>query len=274
MKKVICSFVIIMLFACSDDNPIGSVDQNFVYPLKIGNAWNYSLEFSVFNFRPRMPGVQSPETTVRLTSDIEIVRTAILEDTVEAFVFNAALIEGKQPPLEAESFYQNRENGLFLHRVSQVQGNVPLPKLTAPYRIHFLGQYFDSLTEIRDFLGTQNVMPGLRPFDPTNAQLILSYPLEVGKQWQVDIAGKIQKQVVGIETVTVPAGKFECFKIQWLFDGQSNAQIEFFDFISAQGLIKRTTVFKDMALTSEDGPDVLGFFDTKQEAVLKSFRVE
>jgi len=49
----------------------------------------------------------------------------------------------------------------------------------------------------------------------------------------------IQKKIIAQETVTVPAGTFNCYKIQVIYSYDTT--IERYDYIAPQGLIKRTT---------------------------------
>ena len=51
---------------------------------------------------------------------------------------------------------------------------------------------------------------------------------------------RIEKVVLGMESVTVAAGTFQAYKIQWLLS--LAADIVFLDWISEQGLIKRQIV--------------------------------
>ncbi|NIP42944.1 MAG: hypothetical protein GWO41_17650, partial [candidate division Zixibacteria bacterium] len=51
---------------------------------------------------------------------------------------------------------------------------------------------------------------------------VLVYPLDLGmhwpyRDWPQDIF-HIEKQIIGWETVQVPAGDFDCFVVEWLYD--------------------------------------------------------
>ena len=242
MKRFIAFMILMTLFGCSKkDNPAGPLDDDFVYPLSIGNTWSYSIEHSITNFRPLVPGAASPETRFTATSNIEIVRLDTLENTVETFVFRGSLTEQNQT-LESESHYNNQENGFFLYRQSGAIGILGLPKLSSSQKIYFHGRYFNSVTEIiRTFFETDILTPALQGSNfVSEPLLILSYPLLVGKQWEVSEGSGVQKKVIGLEKVKVPAGEFDSIKIQWLLEGWDD--LEFFEFISSEGLIKQTIV--------------------------------
>ncbi len=66
----------------------------------------------------------------------------------------------------------------------------------------------------------------------TEADLILPFPLEIGTSWQRD---GVTFEVLGVETVSVPAGSFDAFKIGYV--GEDDA--EFYEwYADGVGLVK------------------------------------
>ena len=83
----------------------------------------------------------------------------------------------------------------------------------------------------------------------------------------------IAKRYVGKETITISSGEYDCYKLQWLYDLDNNnvwdENIEFFDYISEKGLIKRSILFKDIRITTPNNPDgSAGYHDMIEESIL------
>jgi hypothetical protein len=75
------------------------------------------------------------------------------------------------------------------------------------------------------------------------------YPLQVGQQWEVQdvdprMSMKVKKEIIGIDTIGVQAGEFECFLIRWYFDGDDDdvwdPGVAIYEWLSGAGIIKRT----------------------------------
>ena len=110
--------------------------------------------------------------------------------------------------------------------------------------------------------------------------LTLVYPPELGFQWLVKDAGnpwRIDKKIIAKETVQVPAGEFVCYKIQHLHDldgdGKWDEDLFLFDFVSSEGLVKRTAEFKNSKATNEIG-EIIGSFDSIEEITLTNLKLK
>jgi hypothetical protein len=281
MKRPSKMFVVLALLAalpaCSDD-PAGPGD-GFVYPLQLGNKWEYAREFSSFNFRPDTTAVAIADTTILSTVSIEITRTEKLPGSITASVLYEKLVEGDRVVQESESFYANQEDGLYFYRYKGA-GHV-IPKRSADRRIYFKGRYFRSAREVVSFL--EKTVAGSDSMIVEDPPLkALPYPIEVGAQWVYRREGKpwrIDKKVVAEgEKVKVPAGEFESYKIQWLHDidqdGEWDPDVQFFDYVSPQGLIKRDILLKDLVWVGPDGPEPIGKFDTRDVSQLTRVNLE
>jgi hypothetical protein len=69
----------------------------------------------------------------------------------------------------------------------------------------------------------------------------------------------------------VPAGNFDCVKMQWLYDlnqdGEWDDDIIFFDYLCGQGIIKRSILVKDLMIVNENF-ELVGLADSRAESVL------
>jgi len=88
-------------------------------------------------------------------------------------------------------------------------------------------------------------------------RVVYKYPLTVGQQWTSFRDPFLQtRQMVGWENVTVKAGTFYCAKILTRIP-ELAPDLEWYDYVSAQGIVRRTIYFGNMLLTNENG-DVIG----------------
>ena len=108
----------------------------------------------------------------------------------------------------------------------------------------------------------------------------LQYPLEPGSHWQMRAEGepfRIDKEVVGRTEVEVPAGRFDCYVVQWTYPGSPSLdeQVEFYDYIAAEGLVKRSIITKNVPVTTYSDPyGQMGIVDLRDEFELVSYQVQ
>ncbi len=283
MKRFFIGFLIVFLAGCTGNKtPIGSNFENFTFPLKVGNKWEYVREISIFNIRPDTldPSIIS-DTTMYDTTRAEIVREQIILDSISTFVFSEELIEDNQI-YRADSYFNNRADGLYFY--AYYGPGFVLPKRANRGKFVFKGRTFNSVKEIIALV--EKALPQ-RPSVLVDSLIYeipplqsIKYPVRFGSRWVYRRPGHpwaIDKKVVGAEKITVPAGKFSCVKIQWLHDMDDNGEWEndiiFYDYISSHGLVKRSILFKDVIVVPPSGPDPVGYVDVKYDYILKKLRV-
>jgi len=212
MKRFLIILPIIFMSGCAGDhNPVGPDIENFVFPLKVGNKWEYSREISLFNIRPDTldPSIIN-DTTMIDTLRAEIVREQIILDSIPTFVFSEELIENNRV-YQAESYYKNQPDGLYFYAYQG--GGFVLPKMVKGDRLFFKGYYFTNVKEIVSFIEKSlpqrlNIAIDSLIYEVPPLQSI-KYPVRFGSQWVYRPKGRpwaIDKKVVGAEEITVPAG--------------------------------------------------------------------
>lgn len=269
-------FAIILITSC-DKDPIGPKGTGFIYPLKVGNQWEYDRTFSTFNFRPDSSN-NNPyiDTTITSSVIIKIIKKEPAPDSINIFVFQGILKENNIW-LYYNSNYANLDSGLYFY--ANGGAGFVIPKATPSSRIIFKGRYFNNIREITSYI--TNAIP--KNYILTDSSIYenppplqsLKYPLKIGSQWTFRYSGNpwnIDKKNLNYERVKVPAGSFTCLKIQWLFDINQDStwddDIIFYDYVSEKGLIKRSILYKDIIATGEQQPEPLGLIDAKDESIL------
>ncbi len=275
IKRHLIIILIFFISNCDKENPVGSEDGDYIYPIKIGNQWEYLRTFSTFNFRPDT--LESILNTVVTSSVImRIDRKEIIFDSIQTYVFHETLTETNGPTYEDESYYNNLDNGLFFYAY-RGPGFV-IPKTNSKRRILFKGKYFSNIREMTHFISMAlpnkiNISDSLIYEIPPLQSI--KYPFEIKSQWvyrNPDIPWHIDKKIISKESVKVPAGNFDCYKIQWLHDvddnGEWDEEIIMYDYICSKGLVKRSVLFKDSAIIGEHDPEPIGLFDSEDVSVL------
>lgn len=269
-------FTITLMTSC-DKDPVGPNGTGFIYPLKVGNQWEYDRTFSIFNFRPDTSiNYQFIETTITSSVIIKIINEEPIPDSINLFEFQETQDENNRP-LVSNSYYANLDSGLYFYG-SNGPGYV-IPKTSLNNKFLFKGRYFNSIREITSYI--TNAIP--KNYILTDSSIYenppplqsLKYPLKIGSQWTFRYSGNpwnIDKKSLNYERVKVPAGSFTCLKIQWLFDINQDSvwddDIIFYDYVCAKGLIKRSILVKDLIYTGEMSPEPVGLIDGKDESIL------
>jgi hypothetical protein len=265
-----------------------STKPNYFYPLAIGNRWEYTGKSFSFNFQPDTISDFWLFDTAYLTSTIEITGIQPLPDSVYIHVFHETLVE--QTLMHGDTFYTDHyfgetEKGFFYHGYSGSAGVGAAPLKLRPHGlIHFKGRVFNSIDELLALVedGVEAFQKRYKTTMYEDGPLTsLQYPLTVGSQWTYRHQGdpwRIDKRVQDTHQVKVPAGRFECFEIQWLYDmdedGQWDDDIIFFDYYSDVGLVKRSILFKGLIFSGYEYPDSLGTCDAKHEFLLTGYHLE
>lgn len=254
--------------------------DKFEYPLAVGHQWEYDRTFSTLSYNSdSLAWVTDYAISSTIVVTIESMTT--LSDTIPVYVLEEILTESEYRVFESTSYYNNLADGLYFYAYRN--GGWASPKALPKEKYILGGREFGSIGEITDFIVNsipeQLVVNQSVIIESPPLQSIRS-PLRIGAQWVYRTAGnpwRYEKRVVSEETIEVPAGKFRCYKIQWLIDvsdkGEWDESIQFYDFVSTIGLVKRSVRFVDMVRRNEQA-DSLGLFDGLDESVLTATNVQ
>ncbi len=269
--NLLIAFLFSLLGCSSDNNPTGPPGEDFKYPLTSGSQWQYSRTFKQFNVRGDSAQVAQFDTTISSNIVWEVLgpdTLAELPSPLSVIVLKETMTTSDGMPFTSENYYRNEESGLFLHAH---KGAASTLLKSSPAQLKFAGRSFNNTREILNFVEKiilQNGVTGDSLIIENPPLKSLQYPLEIGVSWTVSSSPfEVEKSVVGQENVTVPAGEFDCLKIQ--LNNEIDTSIEFFDFIGTDGLVLRTVLVRDIIMTSPDNPDGTGIiFDVRDEMQL------
>ncbi len=280
-KKILILFVSTAIYiSCSDSSNPGQAlpfGDDFSYPLKVGNTWNYDREWSNFNFRPDSINVDSTfDNTVHYSKvEVFVDREETILDSMNTTVVITKDIDGSMI-FNSSHYYYNTDEGLFILAYNSGGGSISYPKISSNFYDELLNGNFTILQRISSlhdwFFSANNIFSDTLRFEDPPVQSF-KYPLKQDLEWTYrNDYFIINKKVVGKETVEVPSGQYDCWKIQWIYDfsntGLFVGSITFYDYVSSKGLIKRTLFMKDVPLTTPGNPNDGGLADYKEDIIL------
>ncbi len=289
-KQAIIMLIILAVFGfglfCSDDKFYNPLPEGFVYPIKVGNKWNYAGIQRAFNFQPDSLK-DDHEFTYVTRSNIEIISDTTLMDSIDVFAFAELYIIMYEDidTFHSESYYNNHDDGLYLY-ADKGMGSDARPLKICPSKLFykFNGKEYRNLHDLFKPFGQD-----LSPIGLNGDSIIyilpprksFHYPLSVGEEWIVlELPGlfTIGKKVIGIENIEVPAGRFQCYKIQWMWDmdqdGEWESVPEYYDYIAAVGLVKRTMIARNVQIVTYENPTGIGKFDFEVRFELTDYIIQ
>jgi hypothetical protein len=253
-------------------SPVSGSFEIYSYPVAAGNRWKYSRILMYSNFRPTQPGATFPLDTLQNESRVFVAGREALSNGLNAWRFSQ-VDTGTTGRFAGEQYYIISGDTMWLvaYRGGTWQS---LPRGISRVVYSFHGNTFSSPVEITDYLqGILSVLRSdsivlLNPPRPT-----LTFPLRVGRRWQyTQEFFRLDKQVIGYENVSFAGQTAWAAKVQWIYQGGLMG-IEFTDYFTSQGLMKRRIFIKDIAITTEEYPEGIGLVDITDETVIASVSV-
>ncbi|MCP4631658.1 MAG: hypothetical protein GY855_01935 [candidate division Zixibacteria bacterium] len=267
-----------VIFSCSK-----SVDpeEYFNYPLSVGNSWEYNRSVYNTNFRPVSQEIDPPDTSVHHSIYfVQITAIDTLPGDIETYKVVEGLVYDNFPEL-VETYFKNTNSGLY--ECGYKGARTVSPTSSGKFRYVFLNHIFNSIEDITGFIKnlpllSETANDSINYFNPPLKSM--HYPWKTGNQWlyrEIEGQYRIDKKVTGKIEITTPAGDFECYAVQRLYDwdddGNWDSNIESYDYICYQGLVKRRIVLRDVVVISEFN-DTLGFYDGVEDSQLKIYNIQ
>jgi hypothetical protein len=263
--------VLALLFigACQSNNT--PPNWNFEYPLSVGNSWEYDKTYTA-DYDEEAEANGCIDATFYGNANVLIKNFETIFDTLDVYNFETTLYESGDIMVSNE--YYNVADSCLIE-FAYYRGYMFTPKSgRSNLRFKFDGKLYSNVEEIFEILQTGI---DFHPrdsiyYDPVTS---LDYPLELNKQWtyRTDGLWLIEKQIINQTTTLVPAGTFNCWLIRWTHPEQNwNDDLDFRDYVTEQGLIKRTINFYNIACTDQNGIFV-GYVDMYQEHILTDYEL-
>lgn len=235
---VLLSGLMFTLTSCDkDDQGGGTVPPTDIFPLKTGNSWKYYSLIEQYDSNGTLIYKGENHHYWDVLKDTLINGTTCFKIQLIDSSFTNAIFR-------QNVYYANTGTGFYAIAAEEGK-NVGLYPKTADPLSH---------------LSPGNMQPGSFGktgglFFPDSALFLLKYPMKTGDKWESNEYGNdhsFQRKYLSKETITVPAGKFTCMKVQ-LNDGQSEDPVQsnplVLYYYGTKGLTKEVTTSQgnDMA---------------------------
>ena len=227
--------------SCSSDECTLNCNGDLRFPLIDGYSWQYEREVHITNFRPDNDSItEVPTDTLKLYYiTVTVVGPDTLDDGAIVHVVHEVLSEGDSLISESYQYFGNRTDGLYHYTDLSTGSPILLFKPTGVAKS----------AEPQEILARKS----------------LEYPLQEGLQWEYTNgfgygpAGAIYKRVIGIGEQDVPAGSFECYAIDWLWENLPGTEMT--EYFADAGLIRVRQVAHDLQYTSYTYVNGIGLVD-------------
>lgn len=244
-------------------------NTTFIFPIAIGNRWEYTEKAWASDFdSASAPYFWFDGDTMFVSSVTDVVGLDTMPSRSPRYIFHTAW-QSEYGGGELDEYRTNTSAGMYLLG-SFGSSWVGPPKIRSSEEVcyEFKGVKTTTLAELLNVfrLGTSKANISGDIVADDFPVLELAYPLDIGLRWayrSVDSGAvwNMDKMVVGRESIDVPAGTFDCFKIQWFWDidgdGVWDTDIIGYDYVSNIGTVRRQFLFFDVAITSPAGDTVL-----------------
>jgi hypothetical protein len=247
MKQLVALAIsAVMLTGCSKS--VDSKSKTFTYPLALGNQWTYSTVLTWEHGDPiRVDTLFGNSDTMTLTVDqLDTIRPGVLSYTIHG-------VDARYMPDEIPEFtYLNLPEGLYLLSWKRVMSDA---EAMMPRRVPYTPDSISSNPPLAGFLDMPRLAAALaNPAGLTVCQgdvpadtlpLVLAYPQHSGMVWTYRDStdarpDRIEKVIEGQETITTPAGTFDCWRIRFIYTPPRD--FDLIDYVSPEGLIRRRFV--------------------------------
>ena len=211
------------------------------YPVAIGNEWLY-------DYSGKFLTASGEEKNYNYEIRVKIEKDTVLNDTMNVLIFKAF---DSYPENVSTSYMFMDTAGLKNYAYENPGMNVFA--LNQPEQ--FLFQTFHTSIKKKSF-NSNDI------FYESIPRLNLPLPLHGDSKWTYlepsgSINWQIDKEVVGIENISLHGKNYTCFKVRWIYVKSSlSSTPEITDWICEKGLVKRVTVLKDASLTDEYGAEI------------------
>jgi len=288
MKSLVIRMILLVVFAstivsCTKDDDPEFTNLPEIYPLNIGNTWDYDRKIRLmYKDESTAVGVSTTykDSTIELSEVFsEAVKDTVLEDSIHVVIIKSeeTAVNGKQDIEGGVDFYMNKEDGFYEYIFTTIQ----LTDVRTNKKIRFRNQDYNSIAELKERLGYNSLIKKIKDskssFYPFKS---IEYPIVVGNEWD---AGSVSytlnkvKKVIGTGLIEVPAGDFDVYEIQtfwdWGLDGEWDQDVKSVLYLSKYGFVKTRFELWNLAHTDEFN-NIIDYFDVFEEEVLIDYDVK
>lgn len=266
LKKLIIILFALLLFSGCDNKKSGFTINS--YPMAVGSEWVYNRELTFNEFQTdNLKNVMNSDT-LNHSVRVWIEKDTLINDKVSVKKFRSH--EKKSEVYGTEFLFRDYE-GIKCYAYYPGSGLMGFVKnqsqLKLPHAFPFGGLF--SIPQFKTNGLVFEDPPTLNLKLPLLNDIIWTY-----RHSSEELSVQIDKRVVDAESVKAPAGTFECFKIKYEYSSHPSFEnVEIYDWIAEEGLIKRKISADSIVFTNQAG-DSVGFGTSVDTYSLKALELE
>ncbi len=270
MKKNVISLLLIgfLIQSCKDEKT--TPDKLTSVPMNVGSEWTYEKELIIKKFESETSDKVIDIDTVRSIFKVLISKDTVLRDSiaVKEFITNEI---GSQ--VLSRQYLKLDKDGLKLFAYNN--GSITLFKKKKSANA-FINLMINSIS-IDPIIINETLSDTLYFYQ--TPRLVIKLPISVNDRWTYasptfPLNIQIDKEVIGYESVKTASGTFSCYKIRYKYSNSDTfSGIEWYDWISNKGLIKRQIINERVTLiTAED--ENLGNCQLLENIIVKEMKIK
>lgn len=272
--------LVIGLIGCTKA-PFGPIIQPFQFPMSVGNRWDF-VQVDIYSQYDTASILTSTDTAYGNSTTVVSSYGFLPDSSRQVYTFFTEWATEYSDGWRS-SHYDNHPDGFYYYGGSPDIWTGP-PKLNPGDVVYeFKGFRASSLDELIRVIQSNTHTRASRTLSVLDLEeppvRELAYPLKTGSRWvyrdtTLGHLLNMEKEVVGTERITVPAGKFNCFKIRWYWDtdhdGQWDTDIERYDYISEIGTVRRQFMFYNIVMRDYE-LKVIGYYNVISDYSLTDY---
>lgn len=219
----------------------------YKYPLKNGNSWNYHRTVFIEYFNA------SDSTTIidRDTFDSDyLIQNENIENLTDSIVAFKLLSTNLTSGVISIEYCNNNSQGLFCYAYKINDGAEPFPNKVR--NMHLKSNLMIPI--MTNILSINDIKTDSLTYENPPA-LIISYPIIYNTKWTLRTSDQmtVYKEIIGNENITINQVNHNCYKIRYSYSDNIIENIDFVDYVSVVGLVKRRILIKNIIMTNEFG---------------------
>ena len=277
---IILASLVISLMSCSEA-PFEPFGQNFKYPLAVGSSWDFA-QTDIYTRYDTASTYESTDTVHGNSSTVVYSYGYFPGGSTKVYTFYTEWANEYSDGWRS-SHYNNHSDGFYYYGGVPDIWNGP-PKLNPTNVFYeYKGLRATSLGELTKLVKygavkrTNRSLTGSKYEEPPIREL--AYPPTTGTRWNyrdTDLGHvwNMEKEIIGVEKLNLPAGSFECFKVRWYWDtnhdGQWDTDIDGYDYVSSVGTVRRQFIMSNIVMRDYTNV-IIGYYNVIQDFTLTDY---
>lgn len=240
------AFLLGLCFTGCDERSKAFPDTIKQFPLEEGNKWTYALSFEFTPFE-NDSGDDNKEFLYYDEIELSINGDTLLEGNIP--VIKTTEIRGISK-LERNSYVSQTRSGLYSH--GYCPGGTDILKKSVK-GVHLEFELLMPVYDPGPLIGDGEI------FIENPPRQIIRFPVTAGSEWTYlqpkdEFRLRIDKKVIGMETLSISGREFKCWKIVWDYSGSLAFEgIKLTEWIADEGIIQREVRIDSLFLSDEKG---------------------